>query len=180
MQKSLKVIMATAVICFLLSGNTLAQDAHASADTKTMFSNIPAVEKTISTSSNEDILAKNPAIVATFSTMFPLATSSKWANVNDDLWVSFLDNGRKTSACFSAKGKINYAISDCAMGQLPAKFSKTIKKDYALYSMVKAIEIKAHDAVAYEVVLENQLNFIRLKYTSQGVEEVQKINKTTR
>lgn len=180
MQKSIKCLAATAVISFLLSGNTLAQDAHASTDTKTMFSNIPAVEKAIFTSSNEDIMAKNPVILATFSTMFPLATSSKWSNVNDDLWVTFLNDGRKTSACFSAKGKINYAISDCAMEQLPAKFSKTIKKDYALYSLIKAIEIKAHDAVAYEVVLENQLNFIRLKYTSQGVEEVQKINKTTR
>jgi hypothetical protein len=145
----------------------------AKTDTKEM----PVDEKNISGGAKEDIATSNPAIAAKFSAMFPAATSAQWSSTKDNLWVSFVHNGRKGSASFTPQGKVNYVIVDCAMEQLPKAFGASIKKDYPLYSVYNAVEIKAHDAVAYQVVLENPVSFITLKYTSQGVEEIQRVKK---
>ena len=179
MQNSIKATVASAVITLLLSGNIQAQDANSSSTAKTVYKNIPTVIKDIPANvANENIAANNPMILAKFSTLFPLATQPQWTGSKDNLWVSFLNNGRKASACFTPKGQMNYAISDCAEDQLPAAFSNTIKKDYPLYHLYNAVEIKAYDAVAYQVVLENSNKFITLKYTSEGVEEIQQVVKT--
>lgn len=178
MQNSIKATAATAIVSFLLSNNALAQDTHTSTAAKTVYTNIPTIEKNISANiSKEDIAANNPIVVAKFSTLFPVATNQQWASTNNNLWVSFLNNGRKASASFTPKGKVNYVILDCAMEQLPAAFCKTIKKDYPLYNLYNAIEITANDAVTYQVVLENPVNFITLKYTSEGVEETKQVKK---
>ena len=63
------------------------------------------------------------------------------------------------------------------MENLPAAFSKTITNKYASYHLFNAIEIAAYGTVAYQAILENSKDFITLKYTSEGVEEIQQVKK---
>ena len=72
---------------------------------------------------------------------------------------------------------MNYAIIDCAIEQLPAAFSKAIKQDYPSCHLFNAIEITAHKAVAYQAILENAQGYITLKYTIDGLEEIQQVKK---
>lgn len=179
MQKSIKVVAASA-LSFLIISSAQAQDSHTGPIAQTVTKNINVFEKNVVPMSNSESVATNQIVAAKFSTMFPLATNSQWSNAKGDVWVSFENNGRKSRASFTPGGKVNYIISNCSMEQLPGAFSKTIKKGYASYSLFNAIEIQAHGTLAYQVVLENQVSFITLKYTSDGVEEVQKVNKTAK
>ena len=63
------------------------------------------------------------------------------------------------------------------MENLPAAFSKTITSNYASYHLFNAIEIAAYSTVAYQAILENSKDFITLKYTSEGIEEIQQVKK---
>ncbi len=119
----------------------------------------------------------NAAVSAKFATIFPTATEQKWTASDDNYWVSFVNNGRKTKASFTLKGKLNYIITNCSMENLPAAFSKTITSKYASYSLFNAIEINAHETVTYQAVVEDGKGFITLKYTSEGVEELQQVKK---
>ncbi|MFT3674273.1 MAG: hypothetical protein QM781_00100 [Chitinophagaceae bacterium] len=136
----------------------------------------PAQTETVSLNAGDNNAGENNA-KASFSTLFPNASQQKWTSSDDNSFVSFLNNGRKATASFTAKGKLNYVITDCSMNDLPAAFSKNIKKDYAAYQLFHAIEIKAHGQTAYQVVLENAAGFITLKSTADGIEEIQQVKK---
>ena len=112
-----------------------------------------------------------------FSTLFPNATQQKWSSVGANSYISFDNNGRKANASFNAKGEMNYVITSCTTNQLPAAFSKTIKNDYAAYTLLHAKEIKAHGETAYQAVIESAQQFITLKYTTDGTEEIQIVKK---
>ncbi len=177
--KNFSKAISVAFVGFLLMGNVSAQDTYTSTTAKKIYTSIPAVEKTIASSNaREDVLANFPVVVSRFSSLFPIATSQQWSVIKENLWVSFVSDGRKGSASFTQKGKINYVILNCSLDQLPTPFSKTIIKDYTSYKVYNAIEIKAHDAVAYQVILENAVNFITLKYAGEEVVEITKVNKT--
>ena len=125
--------------------------------------------------SNAKTVVADALIVSKFSSLYPNATNLNWANTSNNYWVSFLNNNRKAKASFSPKGILNYIITDCAMENLPASFSKTIMSNYASYHLFNAIEIAAYSTVAYQAILENSKGYITLKYTSEGVEEIQQV-----
>lgn len=127
--------------------------------------------------STENSLTVNPAIKSLFLTLFPHATAQQWSLNGSNNFVSFLNNGRKASACFSAKGKMTYSITACDAEQLPKDFSKKINKDYKAYSLFHATQISAFGETAYHAILENTTGFITLKYTSDGIEETQTVKK---
>lgn len=171
MKKSFKAITAAAFFTALLSGNSFAQNLYVTNAAKTLVSN-SAVDNTIksSTPSNEVVAAK-------FSRLFPAAKAQQWTSSENTCLVSFDNNGRKSRASFTSNGLMNYVISDCTMEQLPAGFAQKIKKDYSGYKLYNAIEINAHESVAYQAVLENESTYLTLKYTNEGVEEIQKVKK---
>ncbi|HEX2846109.1 MAG TPA: hypothetical protein VHN59_06145 [Chitinophagaceae bacterium] len=127
--------------------------------------------------SAENTAAVSPTIAASFSTLFPKATEPKWYEKDSYHFVSFLNNGRKATACFSSKGKMSYAITECRMENLPEAFSKEIQKDYAAYRLFRATEIQAYGQTAYQAIMENASEFITLKYTVEGVEEIKTVKK---
>ena len=127
--------------------------------------------------SNAKTVVADALIVSKFSSLYPNATNLNWANTSNNYWVSFLNNNRKAKASFSPKGILNYIITDCVMENLPAAFSKTITNKYASYHLFNAIEIAAYGTVACQAILENSKDFITLKYTSEGVEEIQQVKK---
>ncbi len=177
--KNFSKAISVAFVGFLLIGNVSAQDAYTGTTAKKSYTSIPAIEKTLASSNaSEDIMANFPVVESRFSSLFPTATNPQWSAIKENLWVSFVSDGRKGSASFTQKGKMNYIILSCGLEQLPTAFSKTIQKDYSLYKVYNAIEIKAHDAVAYQVILENAVNFITLKYAGEEVVEISKVNKT--
>ena len=142
---------------------------------KSPVANTTNIEDENSGSKTDD--GANAAIVSKFSTLIPSATNLKWTNSADNFLVSFLIKGRKGNAGFTAKAELNYAITDCNVEQLPVAFSKTIKIDYAFYHLFNAKKITAYKTVAYQEILEDSKGFITLKYTSEGVEEVQQVKK---
>lgn len=167
MKQFIKIIAAFFLFNLCLVSLSFGQNMIASNNVpaENRVANIPA------NTSEETITETN------FTSLFPNATAQKWSTSNGNSFVSFLNNGRKASASFDAKGKISYVITHCAMENLPAAFSKTINTDYTAYHLFSASEIKAHGETAYQAVLENATGFITLKYTVDGVEEIQRVKK---
>lgn len=176
MTHSTKAIASTILLTIVLSMHSFAQEMYAGMSMKTSFAtHTTAMVESIDT---KTAVAPNPLISAKLTTLVPDATNLRWTMSDDNFWVSFLNNGRKGKASFTPKGKMNYLITDCVMEQLPGAFSKAIKKQYASYHLFNAIEVTAYDAVAYQAILENPQGFITLKYTDEGMEEIQQVKKT--
>ncbi len=176
MKNLIKTLSVTMVVTVLLSYNSVAQQMFAGNTAKTVYATGSIDIKEANTVNIN--VATTPDVETKFAVLFPSAANLQWSGTDKNYWVSFLNNGRKTTASFTPKGKMNYVISDCTTDQLPAAFRNTIKKEYALYNLYNAIEIKAYNSVAYQAVLENSVNFITLKYTSDGVEEIKQVKKT--
>lgn len=175
MTHSSKIITATILLTVSLVTNSFAQEA-----TTIAFMQPSYTSNTLDVKENKSIetnFEANPVITTKFSTLFPTATNQQWTPGADNVWVSFLNNGQKANASFTPKGKLKYIITNYAMENLPGAFSKTITNEYASYHLLKAIEIKAHGAVAYQAILEDSKGYITLKYTSEGVEEIQQVKK---
>jgi len=176
MTQSPKAIAATILLTIVCSTSIFAQEMYTSTSIKTVY---PAT--TISTAeennSSKTAVAANPVIAAKFSTLVPGATDLQWTVSDANCWVSFINNGRKGKASLTLKGKMNYMITDCTMEQLPGAFSKAIKTQYASYQLFNAIEIKAYKSVAYQAIIEDAQGYITLKYTEEGIEEVQQVKK---
>ena len=119
-------------------------------------------------------LIANPdaKLVASRLKVCPNATAQEWRMMNNGYYVSFLNSGRKAKAMLSQKGKMNYAITDCTLAQLPSSMQKKIASQYAAYTFVNAVEINAYDAIAHQAVLQNSSGYITLKATREGIEEV--------
>lgn len=164
-----QLIKPIAVFLIILSTGTqaFAQDMAAVS---------PAQTNNILTTTVESKGAENAA-KTNFSTLFPNASQQKWSIAAGNNFVSFLNNGRKATASFTAKGNMNYVITNCELNNLPEDFSKSIKSNYADYKLFHAIEIKAYGETAYQAVMESATNFITLKFTNDGVEEIQTVKK---
>ena len=175
MTASTKIIAVTFLLAIGLSSASFAQQSYASNSVKLPDANTTTIVDENSNTKTVDVA--DPLIVSKFSSLFPNATNLKWANSADNCWVSFLNNNRKAKASFTPKGILNYTITDCAMENLPAAFSKTITNKYASYQLFNAIEIAAYSTVAYQAILENSKGYITLKYTPEGVEEIQQVKK---
>ena len=175
MKHSFKLSALTVLITVALFNNSHAQDVAAITKVQTSWPNNNSGVKEIN--SIETDFEANSLVTAKFSALFPTATSQKWTGGVDNCWVSFINSGRKVKASFTLEGKLNYAITDCAIQHLPATFSKIITDSYASYQLFNAIEITAHGTVAYQAILENSKGYITLKYTSEGVEEIQQVKK---
>jgi hypothetical protein len=167
--------MITATILFTIASitNSFAQEAPAIDTLQPSYEHNDLNEK--EKNSHLDV-AVNPVVTSKFSTLFPDATSEVWTAGTDNFRVSFLNNNRKANASFTLKGKLNYLITVCALEHLPEAFSKKITNDYATYHLFDAIEITAHNTVAYQAVLTDSKGYITLRYTSEGIEEIQRLN----
>jgi len=175
MTTSTKIIAVTFLLTIGLSSTSIAQQVYASNSVKSPDANTTIMVD--ENSSTKTVDAADPVIITKFSALFPNATNLKWTSSADNFVVSFLTNGRKGNASFTAKAEMNFVIIECNMEQLPVAFSKSIKKDYASYHLFNAKEIKAHGTVAYQAILEDSKGYITLKYTSEGVEEIQQVKK---
>jgi hypothetical protein len=166
-----KAIVASLLFSTVLCTNSFAQQSIVSLESVYDKNNSELLTH------NTTPVAVNTNTKASFDALFPNATNPLWAAIGDNYYVSFLNNGRKANAVFTAKGKMNYCITDCSMENLPAFFSKTIKKEYACYNLLKGTEIHAYGTVVYQAVIENSTDFKTLKYTVNGIEEIGQMKK---
>lgn len=171
MTQSAKIITAALLFSTALCINTVAQESIASAEPGYAKNN------TGLPTDNATPVIPSAKTKAGFVELFPNAVNPLWTAMGDNYYVSFLNNGRKANASFTPKGKMNYCITECSMENLPASFSKTIKNEYAGYSLIKGTEIKASGAVVYQAIIENSTGFKTLKYTVDGIEEMQPVKK---
>lgn len=170
-----KTIAASFLFTVAMSMHTIAQQSYTAGATTPAYANnnLPAEADEVTSGR----VSVNTTTQASFTALFPNASNLAWGGGADNYWVSFLNDGRKANASFTAKGKMKYSITACDMQHLPATFAKTIASAYAGYTLFNAIEIKAHGAVAYQAVLENSTGFTTLKYTTDGVEKIQQVKK---
>ncbi len=173
---TLRIKLIAATCCFVAGFPSLSQAQEMNANTLVQPA-IATTRGTLSDNDTENSLAENTAIKTLFSMLFPLATAPQWSQNGANNFVSFLNNGRKASACFSPKGKLNYTITACDADQLPKDFRKKISKSYKSYHLFHATQITAYGETAYQAIMENTTGFITLKYTSEGVEEIQQVKK---
>lgn len=174
MKASQKIITVTLLLMLGCSASLFAQQTFAFTSQKSTIVNTPI---TADENSSANEVVADPLVISRLYVLCPNATNLKWSNNADNYWVSFLNNGRKANGSFTPKGKMNYMITECTMKDLPADFSSDIANGYGSYQLLNAIEIVAHGAVAYQAILENSKGFVTLKYTSDDMEEVQKVKK---
>ena len=169
-------LIAAILLTGLLSNHSYAQEMYAGMSVKRTQPNMTLPPEEEKSAKMIDVI--NPVVIAKFSALFPNATSPKWGTSATDIWISFVNNGRKSNACFTALGKMNYVITDCSIGQLPAAFRKAIAQEYASYNLFHAIEINTKHNVIYQAIIENSKGFIKLKYSESGLETIQQVNKS--
>lgn len=167
MKQSFKVIAATFLLSLGINTLSFAQDMVA----------VHPVKTTTIISSDEENNPGENVVISNFSSLFPNASQPKWAVSGGNNFVSFLNAGRKATASFTSKGSLNYVLTSCGTENLPSGFNKSIKKYYAGYQLFNATEIKAYGETAYQAVLENATTFVTLKYTTDGMEEIQQVKK---
>lgn len=171
-----RIQLLAATIFFVLGVSTLSRAQIMDAVNPGQAANSPSGD-TKTENPAENTLTENSAIKSLFLSLFPNATRQKWAQNGPNSFVSFLNNGRNASACFSAKGKLNYAITECGKENLPQDLLEKIRKSYGDWRLFRAVEIKAYGETAWQAIMENATGFIILKYTLDGVEEIQIVKK---
>lgn len=175
MTQTIKTFSATMFLSLGITALSFAQISYASNQIKVSEAISTAVE-TVETN-NPKVVVISKHVEAKFLNLFPKATSQKWTAAAENYFVSFLNDGRKANASISAKGNLNYVITVCSLDQLPEAFTKNIKANYAGFQLFHATEIFAHNKTAYQAVIESATSFITLKYTADGVEEIQHMKK---
>jgi len=169
MKQSIKVFFVGFVLSLGLGNSTIAQDYFAAHHT--------AAAPSSSTSAAEEILSIPEIIKTNFVLLFPNATDAQWSISKKSIYVSFLNQGRKTNACFDAKGKLSYTITNCTSAQLPTEFTQMLSSTYDEYALFNAKEITSKGIIWYQIILENDTEFLTLYYSSEGIEEGKRLKK---
>lgn len=173
MSHSMKTIATLAIFGAILTTNSFAQQSFNAAEPVYAKNTLelPAMD---AGAANSVLNAKTEARLME---LYPQASEVVWSKMQDNYYVSFLNQGRKAKASFSAKGKMNYCITECSAQQLPADLLSTIRKEYTGYTVFNSVEINAHNTTAYQAIIENNVGFITLRYSSNTVEEVEQVKK---
>lgn len=172
MKKYFKQLSIVLALTFTLSAVTFGQSFYASNTSK---ASTFTVENTPEKNSSSFALSKTTE--SNFNSLFPSATEQNWSINEDNSLVSFLNNGKKATASFTAKGKLSYVITKVGITELPEDFRSAITKTYSNYQLFHASEIKAFGEIAYQAIIENEAGYITLKYTAEGIEEIQTVKK---
>ena len=183
MNSLLKKFLFVSVLTFALMNSPFAQqiekstaivihDATGNTEAKPVSNDL-----VISNSEMSGNLMEYPKVIKRFSILYPDPNNPQWTEINNVLFVSFTNNGNKTRACFTKDGKMNYAITDCHLPQLPEELKQHITTKYPGYTVFNAIEINAYNKIAHQVILEDATGFITLKSTDEGIDETSKVSK---
>lgn len=171
MSTFIKLFTTTCFVSLGFFNISFGQFAHVNTATKSGVTEAP-VKKPVAKESTV-----SSAAMLKFATLFPDATNENWSTNATNGYVSFLNNGRKANASFSAKGKLSYLITECKMEHLPIAFRQSIRSNYSNFQLYYASEIKSNGIVVYEAILESTSNFVTLRFNEDGVEEIKTVIK---
>ncbi|MBL7743963.1 MAG: hypothetical protein JNN00_10860 [Chitinophagaceae bacterium] len=118
-----------------------------------------------------------PKTANSFTKLFPGAKDQLWIKENNVLFACFLDNGHRTTAVFSVQGKMNYAIANINSSSLPRLVMEKIKREYSTYTIFNIKQITAFGTTVFQVVIENNCEYILIKATGDEIEEVEQLIK---
>lgn len=179
-----KSFLLAIVLTFPFSNTSFAQQTNENIATTLNpvkgFSEVASVKKDLASANtiiSNTIRDNYPKLMKRFSTLFQNSSNQHWTEVNQNLFVSFINNGKKARACFTKDGIMNYAITDFTGKQLPEGLQQHIKNNYPGYTVFNAIEIDAYNTTAHQVILKDAEGFITLKSTTDGVEEISHVSK---
>lgn len=187
MKKTFKAALAIVAMLFSLTNVSTAQQIFASNSSQpdglspiTASAAVPdqAFGAAMLVAASAKIMAANPILKEKLAVLYPAASGQQWATLDKGFYVSFLNNGIKSSAAFTTRGTLKYAISNCTFQNLPSILRDQIAKKYSGYTVLNAIEINAYQQITYQVVLENAAGYVTLKSNSDTVEKVQQVAKS--
>lgn len=180
-----KSFLLAVVLAFPFTNNSFAQGANGNIATTLNpvkgFAEATVIKDDLVSANTiipNTISSNYPKLMKRFSALFQNNSNQQWTEVNQTLFVSFINNnGQKARACFTKDGIMNYAITDSDWKQLPEELQQHIKSNYPGYTVFNAIEIEAYNTTAHQVILEDVDGFITLKSTADGVEEITHVSK---
>jgi hypothetical protein len=179
-----KSFLLAVMLAFPFANNSFAQQTNENIVTSLNlvkgFSEVTSVSNNLASANtimSDNIRANYPKLMKSFSTLFQHSSNQQWTEVNQNLFVSFINNGKKTRACFTKDGIMNYAITDYDWKQLPERLQQHIKNNYPGYTVFNAIEIDAYNTTAHQIILKDADGFITLKSTVDGIEEISHVSK---
>lgn len=169
--KNVKLLIASLTISIVISQTAKAQ--LIAENNLAAFASVPG-HKPVELEKETKVVIEKPnvTIVTKLTHLFPQAKDQKWTMIDNHYHAFFTNNGQKSRAVFTKEGKLNYAIMECSLEQLPMFLQKKLKKDYAAYTLVQASEINAYNTKAHQVILENEAGYITLRATQGNVEQV--------
>jgi hypothetical protein len=118
-----------------------------------------------------------PKVARNFEMTFPAAISPLWIRESGFLYVSFINEGNKTSAVFTPGGDMNYAIANLDVSNMPSGMVQKIKMSYPSCSIFNIKQIMTDNISVYEVILQDIRQFIVLSISHDEIEEVKKVTK---
>lgn len=179
-----KSFLLAIVLAFPFTNSSFAQQANGNIATALNpvkgFSEVVPVKNDLENANTimpNTIRANYPKLMKRFSALFQNSSNQQWTEVNQNLFVSFINNGKKARASFTKDGIMNYVITDSDLKQLPSGLQQHIKNNYPGYTVFNAIEIEAYNTTAQQVILKDADGFITLKSTPDGVEEISHVSK---
>ncbi len=175
MNQAIKKATATLFLSATVWGYSYAQQAY----------NVTPVKRSIEineSSVNNTVASKitdkpSAAVQARFNSSYPAAANPVWICTDQFSYVSFVNNGQHGDASFGPGGELNYVILQCEISQLPNTFRSAIERNYKSYQPFNIKQINAYDTTVFQVVIENTREFIILRCTSDGIEELRHVKK---
>ncbi len=118
-----------------------------------------------------------PKTANSFNKLFPGAKDQLWIKEANVLFACFFNNGHRTTAVFSVYGKMNYAVATIDSSSLPRPVMQAIKREYSTYGIFNIKQITAFGSTVFQVLIENNCEYILIKATGDEIEEIKQLTK---
>lgn len=126
-------------------------------------------------------LAENPVnikVTQRFKNKFPGASETQWYKLDKGgFLVTFLQGTQKTQAVFSEAGNLSYSVEELKITDLPTELNNRIQSAYKGYQVKNIRKVNAYNTEFLLVLIENESNFIQLKWVEDDLEEAGRFKK---
>lgn len=141
-----------------------------------MMGKTPVLSK-VGADSSEVLEQSYPKVARKFFLLFPDAVNPSWIKETGFLYVTFVNNGNKSTASFNPKGSMNYCISYIQESAFSPDLLQKVKGSYPADELFSIKEIMTEEMTMHEIVLQNSEHFTVISLTPNGISEIRKIKK---
>jgi uncharacterized protein YxeA len=125
----------------------------------------------------DNIEVNYPRAAKKFALLFPGATDLRWTKEENALFAWFNSKGHKAYAVFTLQGKMNYAVTYLEPTDLPKNIARKITNEYRAYAVFNVKQVLISGYTVYQVILENEQEFIHVQAAGTDIEEIDRLRK---